>query len=279
LITGESGTGKELVAHAIHADSARASGPFVAINCAALPENLLESELFGHEKGAFTGADRARPGRFELAGGGTLFLDEIGDLAGPVQAKLLRVLQEREYTRVGGSKTLKADVRLIAATNRDLRADVEAGRFREDLFYRLSVFSVHLPPLRERGDDVLILAEHFVRTLGASMGKNVPGLARDARDALMSHSWPGNIRELSNAIERALILSDGGPLRAGQLGLVGRVDRSAPAPAAPLPLGDLERQAVQAAMEKAKGNRSRAAALLGVTRSQLYTRLKRYGME
>jgi transcriptional regulator with GAF, ATPase, and Fis domain len=279
LITGESGTGKELVAHAIHTESTRASGPFVAINCAALPEQLLESELFGHEKGAFTGADRARAGRFELAAGGTLFLDEIGDLALAVQAKLLRVLQEREYTRVGGSKTLKADVRLIAATNRDLRADVDAQRFREDLYYRLSVFSVHLPPLRERGDDVLILAEHFVRTLGASMGKNVPGLARDARGALLSHPWPGNIRELSNAIERALILSDGGPIRAAQLGLPGPGERTAGSPPPALPLGDLERQAVQAALERAKGNRSRAAALLGVTRSQLYTRLKRYGME
>jgi transcriptional regulator with GAF, ATPase, and Fis domain len=280
LITGESGTGKELVAHAIHAGSPRASGPFVAINCAALPEQLIESELFGHEKGAFTGADRARAGRFELAAGGTLFLDEIGDLAPVVQAKILRVLQEREFTRIGASKTQKADVRLIAATNRDLRADVEAQRFREDLYYRLSVFSVHLPPLRERGDDVLILAEHFLRTLGAKMGKNVPGLARDARDALMSHPWPGNIRELSNTIERALILSDGGPIRAGQLALPTPAERAA-ADAAADPtrhLSDLERQAVEGALARAKGNRSRAAQLLGVTRSQLYTRLKRFGM-
>ncbi len=281
LITGESGTGKELVAHAIHADSPRRSGPFVAINCAALPEHLLESELFGHEKGAFTGADRAREGRFELAAGGTLFLDEIGDLAPAVQAKLLRVLQEREFTRVGGSKTLKADVRLIAATHRDLRAEVAQNKFREDLFYRLSVFSVHVPPLRERDDDVLILAEHFMRTLGARMGKNVPGLARDARDALMMHSWPGNIRELSNAIERALILSDGGPIRAPQLGLpaVGGRGPGGGTALVDLPLQDLERQAVRTALDRARGNRSKAAEILGVTRSQLYTRLKRYDMK
>jgi two-component system response regulator HydG len=280
LVTGESGTGKELVAHAIHAASARAAGPFVAINCAALPEQLLESELFGHEKGAFTGADRARPGRFELAERGTLFLDEIGDLAPGVQAKILRVLQEREYTRVGGSRTLKADVRLIAATNRDLRADVDADRFREDLYYRLSVFSVHMPPLRERGDDVLILAEHFLRDLGAKMGKSVPGLARDARDALMSHAWPGNIRELSNTIERALILTDGGPIRAAQLGLVtaGAGEEKSAASTAPRSLADLERKAVLEALERAKGNRSKAARILGLTRSQLYTRLKRFGL-
>jgi transcriptional regulator with GAF, ATPase, and Fis domain len=277
LVTGESGTGKELVAHAIHSASPRARGPFVAINCAALPEQLIESELFGHEKGAFTGADRARVGRFELAAGGTLFLDEIGDLAPAVQAKILRVLQEREFTRIGASKVQKADVRLIAATNRDLRADVEAQRFREDLYYRLSVFSVHMPPLRERGDDVLILAEHFLRGLGAKMGKNVPGLARDARDALMLHTWPGNIRELSNTIERALILSDGGPIRASQLGLPPPGERASGADATHR-LSDLERQAVEGALARAKGNRSRAAQLLGVTRSQLYTRLKRFGM-
>jgi DNA-binding NtrC family response regulator len=190
------------------------------------------------------------------------------------------VLQEREYTRVGGSRTLKADVRLIAATNRDLRADVDADRFREDLYYRLSVFSVHMPPLRERGDDVLILAEHFLRDLGAKMGKSVPGLARDARDALMSHAWPGNIRELSNTIERALILTDGGPIRAAQLGLVtaGAGEEKSAASTAPRSLADLERKAVLEALERAKGNRSKAARILGLTRSQLYTRLKRFGL-
>src|SRR5262249_47339722 len=198
LLTGESGTGKELVARAIHYASPRADGPFVAVNCAALPDTLLESELFGHERGAFTGADRQRPGRFERAAGGTLFLDEVGELSQAAQAKLLRVLQEREFERVGGTATLRADVRVIAATNRDLAAAVAAGRFREDLFYRLDVVTVHLPPLRERGDDVLLLADHFVRAIGARMGKGEPGLSRDAQEALLAHGWPGNIPELAN---------------------------------------------------------------------------------
>jgi transcriptional regulator with GAF, ATPase, and Fis domain len=313
LLTGESGTGKELVARAIHHASARADGPFVALNCAALPETLLESELFGHERGAFTGADRTKPGRFELATGGTLFLDEVAELSPAVQAKLLRVLQEREFQRVGGTATLKADVRLVAATNRELMDLVADGRFREDLYYRLNVFTVHLPPLRERGDDVLLLAAHFARELGTRMGKSECGLARDARDALAVHRWPGNIRELSNAIERALILSDGGLLTAAQLGLGVRPARSE-ASAAPLdqPVGsqgsgsgargaprlargapsaggfggvdrppmlsDVERRMVTEALERARGNRSHAARLLGLTRSQLYTRLKRFGL-
>ena len=225
LVTGESGTGKELVARAIHYASARADGPFVAVNCAALPDTLLESELFGHERGAFTGADRQKPGRFELAAGGTLFLDEIGDLSAAVQVKLLRVLQEREYQRVGGTATLKADVRLLTATNRDLTAEMAAGRFRSDLFYRLSVFNVHLPPLRDREDDVLLLADHFIRTLGPQMGKGDLTLSRDACDLLRHHPWPGNIRELQNAIERSLITSEGTLITAAHLAL----------PTAPLP--------------------------------------------
>jgi transcriptional regulator with GAF, ATPase, and Fis domain len=319
LLTGESGTGKELVARAVHQASLRADGPFVAINCAALPETLLESELFGHERGAFTGADRQRPGRFELAGGGTLFLDEVGELSPAVQAKLLRVLQEKQYERVGGTATLRADVRLIAATNRDLEAAVQHGTFREDLFYRLAVFAIALPALRERGDDVLRLAEHFVRTLGPRMSRGEIGLSRDAREALLAHAWPGNIRELSNAIERALIVSDGGLITAQQLGLskiprpspdtlargipihhartasagpagsAGTVDRRAqpgtlwngpPADRAGLAsLATMEKQLVIDALAKARGNKSRAAALLGLTRSQLYTRLKRFRLD
>src|SRR5438105_3705430 len=194
LLTGESGTGKELVAHAIHYASGRAEGPFVAVNCAALPETLVESELFGHERGAFTGADRLKRGRFELAAGGTLFLDEIGDIAPSVQAKLLRVLQERQYERVGGTTPLRADVRLITATNRDLEHLVEAGTFRADLYYRLEVFRIHLPALRERGEDVLLLAEHFLRTLGERMGRRQARFSEHARQLLLAHTWPGNIR-------------------------------------------------------------------------------------
>ncbi|PYM87452.1 MAG: sigma-54-dependent Fis family transcriptional regulator, partial [Candidatus Rokuibacteriota bacterium] len=200
LLTGESGTGKELVAHAIHYASGRPEGPFVAVNCAALPETLVESELFGHERGAFTGADRLKRGRFELAAGGTLFLDEIGDIAPSVQAKLLRVLQERQYERVGGTTPLRADVRLITATNRDLEHLVEAGTFRADLYYRLAVFRIHLPALRERGEDVLLLAEHFLRTLGERMGRRQARFSEHARQLLLAHTWPGNIRELQNAI-------------------------------------------------------------------------------
>jgi Nif-specific regulatory protein len=290
LLTGESGTGKELVARAIHYASPRAEGPFLAINCAALPETLLESELFGHEKGAFTGADRQKAGRFELAAGGTLFLDEVGELSPAVQAKLLRVVQEREFERVGGRATLRADVRIITATNRDLERAVAAGQFREDLFYRLDVFTVHLPPLRERGDDVLLLAEHFVRELGPQFGRGNAGLSREAREALLAHAWPGNIRELQNAVERALIMTDGGLITATQLGITSRAARPADeashharthpgAPPTADSLPELEKRMVLDALAKTKGNKSRAAKLLGLTRFQLYTRLKRYALD
>jgi transcriptional regulator with GAF, ATPase, and Fis domain len=285
LLTGESGTGKELVARALHYASPRAEGPFLALNCAALPETLVEAELFGHEKGAFTGADKQKPGRFELAAGGTLFLDEVADLPPPAQAKLLRVLQEREFQRVGGTATLRADVRLITATNRDLARLVAEGTVREDLFYRLNVFRVHLPPLRERGEDILLLAEHFVRELAPKLGKGNGGLSRDAREALLAHPWPGNIRELANAIERALILAEGGLLTAAHFGLDGaRAPRPTAAagpaaePATPEALAALERRAILAALEHTKGNKTQAAALLGITRTQLHTRVKRYGL-
>jgi transcriptional regulator with GAF, ATPase, and Fis domain len=285
LLTGESGTGKELVARAIHHASQRADGTFVAINCAALPETLVDSELFGHEKGAFTGADKQKPGRFEQAAGGTLFLDEVAELPPGVQAKLLRVLQEREFQRVGGTATLRADVRLITATNRDLAQAVEQGTFRADLFYRLNVFRVHLPPLRERGEDILLLAEHFVQELAPKLGKGNGGLSRDARAALLAHPWPGNIRELANAIERALILAEGGLLTAAHFGLDGAREQRLKAasgqavePSAPAGLAALERRAIQAALEQTKGNKTQAAALLGITRTKLHTRLKRFGI-
>jgi transcriptional regulator with GAF, ATPase, and Fis domain len=285
LLTGESGTGKELVARAIHHGSPRADGPYVAINCAALPDTLVDSELFGHERGAFTGADKMKPGRFELAAGGTLFLDEVGELPPTVQAKLLRVLQEHEFQRVGGTATLKADARLIAASNRDLERAVEAGTFREDLFYRLNVFRVHLPTLRERGDDVVLLARHFIREIGARLGRGEPALSRDAEDLLRSHPWPGNTRELENAIERALILAEGGLLTAEHFGIGGAgeprrsaANGQAAEHSAPESLASLERRAILAALAYAKGNKTHAATLLGITRTQLRTRLKRFGL-
>ena len=291
LLTGASGTGKEVLARAIHQGSPRAEGPFVAINCAALPETLIESELFGHERGAFTGADRLKRGRFELAAGGTLFLDEVGELAPAVQAKLLRVLQEKQYERVGGTATLSADVRLIAATNRNLEEAVAGGRFRDDLFYRLAVFRVHLPSLHERGDDILVLADRFVREFGQRMGKGDVGLSREARDLLLAYHWPGNIRELQNAIERAVILSDGGLLTAAQLGVAppaGRAEARAPRPAqgatqdedgaAMQALSEMEKQAVVEALSRAKGNKSQAAAALGLSRTRFYTLMRRYGL-
>jgi transcriptional regulator with GAF, ATPase, and Fis domain len=287
LLTGESGTGKELVARAIHHNSPRAEGTYVAINCAALPETLVESELFGHERGAFTGADKQKPGRFELAARGTLFLDEVAELPPSVQAKLLRVLQEHEFQRVGGTATLRADVRLITATNQDPARAVKEGKFREDLFYRLNVFSVHLPPLRERGDDILLLANHFVRELGPRIGGGEPGLSREAQDLLRAYRWPGNIRELANAIERALILADGGLITAAHLGLGGAGEQQLEGAsgqaagngkdAAPESLATLEQRAILAALDYTRGNKTQAAALLGITRTQLHTRLKRFG--
>jgi transcriptional regulator with GAF, ATPase, and Fis domain len=288
LLTGESGTGKEVLARAIHQASPRADGPFVAVNCAALPETLVETELFGHERGAFTGADRLRRGRFELAAGGTLFLDEIGDLPLAMQAKLLRVLQERQYERVGGTTTFQADVRLVAATNRDLDAAVAEGRFRDDLYYRLAVFPIRLPPLRERGQDVLLLAEHFVRTLSARMGRPERGLSGEARDLLLAHSWPGNIRELQNAIERALILAQGHLISAEQLGIVARPLRDATAAvAAPPPedptamstLAEQQHRLIVETLRRANGNKSRAAAALGLSRTQLLRRIRRFKLD
>ncbi len=286
LLTGESGTGKEVVARAVHRASARSSGPFVALNCAALPEQLLESELFGYEKGAFTGAYASRAGRLEQAAGGTLFLDEAGETSPLVQAKLLRVLEAREFQRLGGAKVLRADVRIVAATNRDLHAAMARGDFREDLFYRLSVFEIHLPPLRDRPEDVLLLTERFLEDLSRNVGRPAPGISREARELLLAYSWPGNVRELRNALERAVILSEGGLVQVEHLPIA--VARSSEArvasagaielPPGGLDLDALEKTLVTQALEQAKNNRSRAARLLGLTRAQLYTRLERYGL-
>src|SRR6185436_13588583 len=217
LLTGESGTGKEVVARFIHHGSRRSNGPFVAINCAALPDQLLESELFGHERGAFTGAVTTKPGRIEQAANGVLFLDEVGEMAPTVQAKLLRVLEEREFMRLGSTRVIHADIRVIAATNRDLHAAIQRGEFREDLYYRLGVFEISLPPLRERHDDILELADSFLAEIGETVGRPAAGMARDAKEHLLAYGWPGNVRELRNAIERAVILADGGVIRSEHL--------------------------------------------------------------
>jgi transcriptional regulator with GAF, ATPase, and Fis domain len=286
LLTGESGTGKEVLARAIHHASARTGGPFVAVNCAALPETLVETELFGHERGAFTGADRLRRGRFELAAGGTLFLDEVAELPPSMQGKLLRVLQERQYERVGGTITLAADVRLIAATNRDLEIAVAEGRFRDDLYYRLAVFPIRLPALRERREDLLLLAEHFVRTLGARMGQQAPELSGEARDRLLAHGWPGNIRELQNAIERALILAQGEPISPEHLDIVPlpRRDVTVSAVDAPpadtmLTIAEQQKRMIVEALQRTGGNKARAAASLGLSRTQLFRRIRRFKLD
>jgi transcriptional regulator with GAF, ATPase, and Fis domain len=289
LLTGESGTGKEVVARLIHRGSPRASGPFSALNCAALPDTLLESELFGHEKGAFTGAVAARAGRIEQAAGGTLFLDELGEMSLQVQAKLLRVLETREYQRLGGTRAIRASVRLVAATNRDLKAAIAKGGFREDLYYRLGVFEIALAPLRERPDDVLPLAEAFLAELGPSVGRPAAGLSRDARDAMLRYAWPGNARELKNVLERATILCDGGLITPEHLppevgnGAKTRPSAATADPAAFPPGGvDLEvveRDLIAKALHEARNNRSRAARLLGITRAQLYYRMQKHGLE
>ena len=285
LLTGESGTGKEVVARFLHHASRRSNGPFIAINCAALPDQLLESELFGHERGAFTGAVAAKPGRIEQANGGVLFLDEVGEMAPAVQAKVLRVLEEREFMRLGSTRVQRADIRVIAATNRDLHAAMQRGEFREDLYYRLGVFEIALPPLRDRQEDVLELADSFLEQIGETVGKPAAGIARDAREQLLGYAWPGNVRELRNAIERAVILADGGYIRSEHLPVTPRP--SAPAaessPSSSLPAGGvnleaMERSLVIKALAQARHNKTRAAKLLGLTRAQLYTRIEKYGL-
>jgi transcriptional regulator with GAF, ATPase, and Fis domain len=290
LLTGESGTGKEIVARAIHRASPRSRAPFAALNCAALPDQLLESELFGYEKGAFTGAAAAKPGRLELAAGGVLFLDEAGEMSPAVQAKLLRVLEEREFQRLGGIKVLKADVRVISATNRDLKQAIAKGEFREDLYYRLGVFEIRLPPLRERPEDILPLTETFLAEIGPAIGHPVAGISREARELLFAYPWPGNVRELRNALERAAILCEGGLITAAHLPIsISRGDSGASLPAVKLPAGllppggvdleSVERSYVKEALRQARGNKSKAAKLLGLTRAQLYSRIEKYGLD
>jgi transcriptional regulator with GAF, ATPase, and Fis domain len=287
LLSGESGTGKEVVARFIHRGSSRKDGPFVALNCAALPEQLLESELFGHEKGAFTGALATRPGKIEQAGGGVLFLDEVGEMSPAVQAKFLRVLQEREYQRLGGARTLRADMRVLAATNRNLKAAISQGTFREDLYYRLAVFDIALPPLRERPEDILELVDAFLEEIGRSVGRPAAGVSEEVREKLMAYPWPGNVRELRNAIERAVILCEGGLITSEHLpiGIVSapkpqEPGHAPPGPAAPAAttLDAAEREMVIQALSRAGNNKSKAARLLGLTRAQLRSRIEKHGL-
>jgi two-component system response regulator FlrC len=278
LLVGESGTGKEVVARFIHRASSRASGPFVALNCAALPEQLLESELFGYERGAFTGAQQSKPGQIELAAGGVLFLDEVSEMSLSAQAKFLRVLQEREFQRLGGTRTLKANVRVVAATNRNLTKAIERGDFREDLFYRLQVFDITLPALRERVADILPLSDAFLKEIGQLFGRPPAGLTRSAKDALLKYHWPGNVRELRNALERAAILCEGGLITADHLSLNGHRP-AARSSAEHLPTTDLnavERELILQALTDCNGNKSKAAARLGISRTQLYVRLRKH---
>src|SRR5438876_6374596 len=288
LLQGESGTGKDLVAKAIHYHSARADHPFVAINCAALPGTLIESELFGYEKGAFTDAKARKEGLFEQAEGGTLFLDEIGELELSLQAKLLRVLEEGSFRRVGGLKDLPLDVRVIAASNRDLKTEGEAGRFRADLFYRLSVIQIDIPPLRERGDDIRVLAEHYMSNFKSRLRKNINSITPEALTAFRNYTWPGNVRELRNVIERAMILEDGDEITTKYLprGLAGE-SRSGietrggtrsdhiPLPADGVSLEEVEMSLVRQALERSGGNQTKAAELLDISRDQLRYRMKK----
>jgi transcriptional regulator with GAF, ATPase, and Fis domain len=289
LLLGESGTGKEVVARFIHRASPRSGGPFVALNCAALPEPLLESELFGFERGAFTGAQQAKPGQIEQAAGGVLFLDEVAEMSPSAQAKFLRVLQEREFQRLGSTRTLKANIRVVAATNRNLRAAMEAGSFREDLYYRLHVFEIRLPPLRERKDDILPLSEAFLEDIAKAFGRPPAGISRGVREGLLAYSWPGNVRELRNMLERAAILCEGGliteehltygssPTFAGE-----SIPKSDGAPRAKEPettdLRVLERATIERALQDARHNKSQAAKMLGLSRKQLYVRLRQHGL-
>ncbi|MCI0455613.1 MAG: sigma-54 dependent transcriptional regulator [Gemmataceae bacterium] len=301
LLLGESGTGKDLVARAVYQHSRRAEGPFLAINCAAIPETLLESELFGHEKGAFTGADRKRIGKFEQVSGGTLFLDEVGDMTALTQAKLLRVLQHQEFERLGGNETIRVDVRVIAATNRELEELVADGRFRQDLYYRLSVCTIRLPPLRERPEDLPLLVEHYLKRFSHEMGKEVQLIAPEALEALRRHRWPGNVRELQSTLKQALLQAAGPVLLADFLPALGGSEKAGARPTAALGAADwdeligerlqagsedlyseavtlLERHLLRRVLEHTGGNQVRAARILGITRGSLRTKIRALGI-
>ena len=280
LISGESGTGKEVIAGALHVNSARREGPFVSLNCAAITESLMESELFGHEKGAFTGAERRREGRFQQADGGTLFLDEVSEMPLSMQAKLLRVLQEREVTRVGGDRLLRVDVRVVAATNTHLPDRIAAGRFREDLYYRLNVVALRLPPLRERREDIPLLAQHFLEMFAAKNRTPVKGFSPQAMDRLIRSEWPGNVRELMNAVERAVVLARADYLSAEDFPAIDPAPPAAAPPAADagMPLSAVERTVILDTLAAAGGNKSEAARRLGITRRTLHKKLKTYGV-
>jgi transcriptional regulator with GAF, ATPase, and Fis domain len=292
LLLGESGTGKEVVARFLHRASPRSRGPFIALNCAALPEQLLEAELFGYERGAFTGAVQSKPGQLEQAAGGTLFLDEVAEMSPSAQAKFLRVLQEREFQRLGGTRVLRSDARVIAATNRDLAKAIAQGAFREDLYYRLNVFPIRLPPVRDRRDDILPLSEAFLLEIGRGLGRPPGGVTREARKLLLEYHWPGNVRELRNVLERAAILCDGGLITPDHLAIAptggiapvsaGSRDQPAPPTAAATPSQDLhsvERTMIEQALQLARFNKSKAAKTLGLTRHQLYIRMRKHGLE
>jgi two-component system, NtrC family, response regulator AtoC len=278
LVSGETGTGKEVIAERIHRLSARGAGPFLRLNCASLPEALIESELFGHEKGAFTGADRKRTGYFEAASGGTLLLDEIGEMPSNVQAKLLRVLERRAVVRVGGTEEVPVNVRIVCATNRDLRREVEAGRFRQDLYYRISTFTLEIPPLRERPTEIVLLAELFAVRIAKDLGLARPRLGVDVLEALGAHAWPGNVRELRNTMEHAVVMADGGDVRREHLPAPFRPAAGPPAPGIRGKVEDMERAELVAALAAEGGNRTRAAKRLGLSRRALLYKILKYGL-
>ena len=283
LILGESGTGKELLARAIHLESLRADTPFVSVSCAALTETLLESELFGHEKGAFTHAISQKKGKFEMAHGGTIFLDEIGDIGAKLQLDLLRILQEKEFSRVGGNEVIKVDVRIIAATNRDLKKAIEEGKFREDLYYRLNVISILIPPLRERKEDIPLLVDHFIEKFNIEMEKKIKGISPEALNSIMAYIWPGNVRELENTIERAMVITKGTMINVADLGLPSRAEENSLTCAAP-PSGDKSMKAVEKdhmakILKENDWNIQRSAEILGIDRVTLYNKIRKYELK